>query len=95
MLSGWQEILVEMTAAAVAIHRLIQSLFQYRRHKTNAKIKIKRGGTSVEVPSERVSDEQMRKIVDFMTDPESRDRKNAGEIPLARGSKQSQKGHVD
>jgi hypothetical protein len=48
MLSGWQEILVEMTAAGVAIHRLIQSLFQYRRHKTNAKIKIKRGGTSVD-----------------------------------------------
>jgi hypothetical protein len=63
-LDQWQHILVEIVPYAKAV--LIQVLVAYASTR-NAKIKIRRGTTSIEIPSRKVSDEEIKKIIDSIT----------------------------
>lgn len=75
-LDGSHHILVEI-AKVGALPGLILILSTYVKAKLNAKIKIKRGTNSIGVPSDRVSDEQMNELLEFITQshPKDRDRK--------------------
>jgi hypothetical protein len=71
-LDGSQQILVEI--AKSTLPTLISIFGTYFITNAKAKIKFKRGTTSIELPSERLSDEQIEKFVHLLSHSDTKDR---------------------